>query len=136
MSRSEGDEKNSSTEMCSVKVMLMQLLSSLLAIREEEWITLFLEVINCLYCSGTAWIHWLGNGAAGKGAWTGCSPRTGKCPDTGSLGPGGGFSAPARQWEGAHSPEGRGGNCWVAVPGHRWCFCIPGCCTKLRCLTR
>lgn len=54
--------------MCSVKVMLMWLLSSLLAVREEKWITLFLELINCLYCSGTAWIHWLGEWSCWQGS--------------------------------------------------------------------
>lgn len=76
------------------------------------------------------------SGAAAKGVWIGCSARTGSCPCTVGLGPGGGISAPTQLWEEARSPEWRGGNCWVAVPGHRWCFCILGCCTKLRCLIR
>lgn len=139
MSRSEVDEKNSSMEMCSVKVMLTQLLSSLLAIREEEHITHFLEVINFLYCMWDS-MHSLAGQveqlARESGLATGCNPRTGRCPGTAHLGPGGGIAAPAQLWEGAHSPEGRGGNCWVAVPGYRWCFLHPRLLHKARVLNK
>lgn len=85
-------------------------------------------------CGFTGWA----SGAAGKGAWNGCRLQSPDWELPKHSGPGSwwGISAPTRLWEGAHSPEWRGGNCWVPVPGHRWCFCILGCCTKLRCLIR
>lgn len=40
------------------------------------------------------------------GLAVGCSARTGSCPCTVGLGPGGGISAPIQLWEGAHSQKG------------------------------
>jgi len=89
MSRSEVDEKNSSLENCSVKIMQMRWLSSLDAIRRVRVDKTFFggeETAHNVERHGFA--GWK-RGAAGRGALglaAGCSPRGRRCPGTAGLG--------------------------------------------------